>query len=183
MKQILQKVVSTLQTNDDALVVERGEINLGKRLMAWWQGRDLVTRANPGRARSGARTRSAKTNSTAGHQPRIKKPTNDQTGQALAPEDGKPAPAKADPASSKKKENPASLAARNSSKMIRNSASPVRDMDMADLLEVMWDVSIRTPGGIKGAVELIEPIIQNLQPFKEVLDILRRRWPVDVLSA
>ncbi|RED50744.1 methyltransferase domain-containing protein [Aestuariispira insulae] len=173
MKQILRRVVSSLQTNDDAIIVERGEINLGKRLMAWWQGRDLVTQTGAGRSSASRRSGKTKRARPKAKGPRVGKPTNDLSRNAPSVQKAKAQAGAGEETaeSSKKKENPAGLATRKSDKMIRNSASPIRDMDMADLLEVMWDAPVRTPGGIKGAVDLLEPVIQNLKPFKEVLDI------------
>ena len=161
MKRLLEKVVSSLQANDGVIELERGEIGLGKRLVAWWRGHKVTVKTPAKKGSQRPRDRTGKSGVAPGRKSGVKKG---------APQGANDSGPKAS-AKDHKSTSTAGTSRPGNSQAIRNSASPIRQMNVSDLQEFMWDTPNRAPGGLKASLDIIDPILQGLPPYKEILDI------------
>ena len=195
MKNLLNKVVSSLKSEKSSMVVEEGKVGFGKKLAAWWQGSELVVGSEDKKPKRKVRVRKGKDAKGGGGSGAGGADDGGASGR-----DGKTAKGRKlsrgskIPAQAKSRVTGASASGRGGSggtgssdlpqarrlsekeigsaqKALENDSGPIQNLDDADLLKHLWGASSRTPGGINGAVDIIEPIIRSLSPHQEVLDI------------
>ncbi|RED54337.1 class I SAM-dependent methyltransferase [Aestuariispira insulae] len=173
MKKILGKMASKLKTERSEMVVEGGSIGVRKKLMAWWRGADLVVRSGEDRARK------VKIRKPVGKEPPPGgKGGTAKQGQSAKASGGPSAKVKGSGGAAPRPDPNLPKARRLTPKELgeaeeglKDDKSPIQNLDDGALMTHLWGAASRTPGGINGAIEILEPIIQGMDPHKKVLDV------------
>ena len=162
------------------MIVEDGQVGFGKKLAAWWRGSDLVIQGKDSRKRkvkirhpadkdqpggAGARTAGGQARAKSAKAGAGAKRSGGAAKAGLAPAKPKP-----DPSLPKARRlTPQELG--EAEKGLEEENAPIQNLDDGQLMKHLWGAASRTPGGINGAVEIMEPILRGMDPHKKVLDL------------
>ena len=177
MKKFLGKVAAKLKSERTEMVIEDGNVGVRQKLAAWWRGSELVIKGREERPRKvkvrkpgeGGKSGPGAKGGTA---PGAKdaKPLSGAKARSQTTPAGPAAakPASATPLPKARRLTPKELG--EAEEGLKEEAA-IENLDDGDLMKYLWGAASRTPGGINGSIEILEPILRGMDPHKKVLDL------------